>query len=85
MSSLPLTTAHVKVNRQSFSEQFLDGEVSAGGFEWQFKWAFTNGELIVEPSLGRALIEDALLRFLIRDDYILEPGGDYVFTVRAQF
>ncbi len=85
MSSLPLTTAHVKVNRQNFSEQFLDGEVSAGGFEWQFKWAFTSGELIVEPSLGRALIQDALLRFLIRDDYILEPGGDYVFTVRAQF
>ncbi len=85
MSQLPITTAHVRVHRQSFSEQFLDGEVSAGGFEWQFKWAFGRGELSVEPSLGRALIQDALLRFLIKADYNLEPGGDYKFTVRSQF
>jgi len=39
----------------------------------------------VEPSLGRALIQDALLRFLIKADYQLAPGGDYVFTVRAKF
>ena len=48
-------------------------------------WAFDRGELRVEPSLGRALIEDALLRFLVRADYKLEPGGDYNFTVRARF
>ena len=46
---------------------------------------FVRGELRVEPSLGRALIEDALLRFLVRADYKLEPGGDYNFTVRARF
>ena len=63
----------------------MEGEVSAGGFEWTFNWAFARGELTVEPSLGRALIQDALLRFLVRTDYKLEPGGDYNFTVRARF
>ncbi len=85
MSNLPVTTAHVTVHRQSFSEQLLDGEVSAGTFEWQFTWEFGRGELCVEPSLGRALIEDALMRFLLKADYRLEPGGSYMFTVRAKF
>ncbi len=85
MDKLPKTTAHVKVLNQNFNDQCINGEVSAGGFEWQFSWAFGKGELNVEPSLGRALIEDSLLRFLIRTDYNLEPGGDYIFMVRAQF
>ncbi len=85
MSNLPKTNAYVKVNRQSFSDQCLDGEVTAGGFEWKFTWAFGRGELIVEPSLGRALIQDALMRFLLKTDYNLEPGSDYIFTVRAKF
>ncbi len=85
MGTLPATTAHLRVNSQSFAKQCLDGEVTAGGFEWYFSWSFGEGQLVVEPSLGRALIEDALLRFLIRTDYDLEPGGDYIFTVRARF
>ncbi len=85
MSQLPCTTAHLRVYRQSFTEKYLEGEVSAGDFEWEFNWRFDKGELIVEPSLGRALIQDALLKFLIKKDYYLEPGGDYVFTVRAKF
>ncbi|MDP7327516.1 MAG: DUF3146 family protein [Prochlorococcaceae cyanobacterium ETNP7_MAG_30] len=85
MSHLPVTTAHLRVHLQSFVEQRLDGEVSAGGFQWQFSWSFGRGELSVEPSLGRALIQDALLRFLVKADYHLEPGGDYMFTVRARF
>ncbi|HJM80565.1 MAG: DUF3146 family protein [Prochlorococcus sp.] len=85
MSNLPVTTAHLRVHRQSFADKCLDGEVSAGGFKWQFSWAFDRGELSVEPSLGRALIQDALLRFLVKADYHLEPGGDYMFTVRARF
>ena len=85
MSQLPLTKAHLRVHRQSFTEQFLDGEVSAGGFEWQFTWAFGTGVLNVKPSLGRALIEDALMKFLLQADYNLEPGGDYIFNVRAKF
>lgn len=85
MARLPATTAQLRVLRQSFSQRLVEGEVSAGGFHWRFRWAFDRGELNVEPSLGRALIEDALLRFLLRTDYQLEPGGDYAFTVRARF
>ncbi len=85
MNSLPVTTAYLRVNHQSFSEQSLGGEVSAGEFKWQFIWAFGKGELILEPSLGRALIQDALMRFLVKADYHLEAGGDYNFTVRAKF
>ncbi len=85
MSRLPTTTAQLRVLRQSFSQRVLEGEVSAGGFEWTFSWFFDRGELQVEPSLGRALIQDALLRFLLKTDYQLEAGGDYAFSVRAKF
>jgi len=85
VSRLPTTTAQLRVLRQSFSQRLLEGEVSAGGFEWTFCWFFDRGELQVEPSLGRALIQDALLRFLLRTDYQLEAGGDYAFAVRAKF
>lgn len=85
MARLPATTAQLRVLHQSFSSRQLEGEVTAGGFRWTFCWAFDRGELSVEPSLGRALIQDALLRFLLRADYQLEPGGDYAFTVRARF
>jgi hypothetical protein len=85
VSRLPTTTAQLRVLRQSFSQRLLEGEVSAGGFEWTFCWFFDRGELQVEPSLGRALIQDALLRFLLKTDYQLEAGGDYAFAVRARF
>jgi hypothetical protein len=85
MARLPATTAQLRVLRQSFSERLLEGEVSAGGFQWTFRCCFARGQLSVEPSLGRALIQDALLRFLVKVDYQLEPGGDYAFTVRARF
>jgi hypothetical protein len=85
MGRLPATTAQLRVLRQSFSQRLVEGEVCAGGFQWSFSWAFDRGELTVEPSLGRALIHDALLRFLLRTDYQLEAGGDYAFTVRARF
>ena len=84
MAALPATTAYLRVLRQCFQDQCVEGEVAAGGFQWQFCWAFDRGELKVEPSLGRALIQDALFRFLVRTDYRLEPGGDYSFTVRAK-
>ncbi len=79
------TRAHLRIYRQSFATKSIEGEVSAGGFNWQFNWQFSNGQLSVEPPLGRALIQDALLRFLIKADYSLEPGGNYHFTVRAKF
>lgn len=85
MAILPVTNAYLTINKHNFQDQYLDGNVSAGGFDWEFRWAFKKGELIVEPSLGRALIQDALLRFLIKSDYSLEAGSDYVFKVRARF
>ena len=85
MKKKPTTKANIRILRQSFASKSIEGEVSAGDFNWQFNWQFSNGELSVEPPLGRALIQDALLRFLIKTDYSLEPGGDYNFTIRAKF
>lgn len=85
MAHLPVTTAWLRVLHVSVRGRLLQGEVSAGGFHWTFTWRFQTGDLSVEPSLGRALIQDALRRFLVKADYQLEPGGDYAFTVRARF
>ena len=85
MQHKPTTTAHLRVFSQNFSTQSIQGEISAGEFSWEFNWQFSNGELLVEPPLGRALIQDALMRFLIKSDYSLEPGGDYIFTIKAKF
>lgn len=81
---LPETTAHVRITRQSWQLGFLEGEVKAGEFEWQFQWSFRRGKLSVKPSQGRALIQEPLGRFLEQRDYQLEPGGDYAFTIRAE-
>ncbi len=85
MQHNPSTTAHIKIFSQNFNTKSMEGEVSAGDFKWHFNWQFSNGELLLEPPLGRALIQDALLRFLIKTDYYLEPGGDYDFTIKAKF
>lgn len=82
--SVPKTTAYVRILRQSLWEGQIEGEVSAGSYEWSFEWQFRQSRLIVQPSLGRALIRDPLERFLERCDYQLEPGGDYEFIVRAK-
>jgi hypothetical protein len=81
---LPETTAHVRITRQSWQQGSIEGEVRANQFEWSFYWHFRQGELCVEPSLGRALIKEPLGRFLEQKDYQLEPGGDYSFTIRAE-
>ena len=65
MAALPVTTAHLRVQRQSLAAQCLEGDVRAGGFNWQFSWFFDRGELSVEPSLGRALCWLAKIRRLI--------------------
>jgi Protein of unknown function (DUF3146) len=80
---LPTTTAHVRITRQSWQQGQIDGEVQANSFEWRFAWKFRIGELHVEPSLGRALIQEPLGRFLEAKDHQLEPGGDYSFTIRS--
>jgi hypothetical protein len=81
---LPQTTAHVRITRHSWQVGQIEGEVRANQYEWQFAWNFRQGELLVEPSLGRALIREPLGRFLEAKDYQLEPGGDYSFTIRAE-
>jgi hypothetical protein len=80
-----MTTAHVRITYQSWAEGRLAGEIQASDFQWQFQWNFRQGELTLWPSLGQALIKDALNRFLVQRDYQLELGGDYSFTIRAKF
>jgi hypothetical protein len=80
---LPHTTAYVRITYQSWQQGKIEGEVRASEYEWQFQWQFRQGQLSVEPSLGRALIKEPLNRFLERYDYQLEPGSDYSFTIRA--
>ena len=85
MNNQPTTTAYLKIHKQCFNQRKVEGIVRAGDFEWSFIWAFNQGQLLVEPPLGRALIKDALERFLVKTDYKLESGGDYNFIVRAKF
>lgn len=82
---LPKTTARVRVTKQSWQRGTLEGEVLAGDFNWNFSWSFRGGKLAIEPSRGRALIQEPLGRFLEKWDYQLEPGGDYSFTIRGSF
>ena len=85
MKSKPETTVHVSIKEYNFKTRELKGFVEASEFQWNFTWSFNKGKLFVNPPLGRALIEDALLRFLIKNDYELESGSNYKFTVSAKF
>ena len=85
MRSRPETIANVSIKEYCFSKKQISGIVEASQFRWTFTWAFNKGLLIVNPSLGRALIEDALLRFLLKKDYELEAGNEYKFTISAKF
>ena len=85
MKAKPETTAHVSVKEYCFIKKELKGVVKASDFKWQFTWSFGQGVLFVNPPLGRALIEDSLLRFLLKNDYELEAGNDYKFTISAKF
>ena len=85
MSSKPETIANVSVKEYCFSKKQIKGIVEASQFKWSFTWSFNKGILLVHPPLGRALIEDALLRFLLKNDYELESGNEYKFTISAKF
>ena len=85
MRSKPQTIAKVVVKEYCFSRKQIKGVVEASQFKWTFTWFFHKGFLTVNPSLGRALIEDALLRFLLKKDYELEIGNEYKFTISAKF
>ncbi len=85
MKAKPQTIAHVSVKEYCFNKKELKGIVEASQFKWNFTWSFGKGILFVKPPLGRALIEDALLRFLLKKDYELEAGNEYHFTISAKF
>ena len=85
MKAKPETTAHVSIKEYSFTNKEVKGVVEASQFKWNFTWSFGQGILIIKPPLGRALIEDALLRFLLKKDYQLEAGNEYKFTISAKF
>ena len=85
MRPKPETTAHVSVKEYCFIKKQIKGVVEASQFEWNFTWSFDKGLLFINPPLGRALIEDALLRFLLKKDYELEAGNEYKFTISARF
>ena len=85
MKFKPETTVYVSVKEYNFYTKELKGFVEASEFQWNFTWSFTQGKLFVNPPLGRALIEDSLLRFLIKKDYELEAGSNYKFIVSSKF
>jgi hypothetical protein len=78
------TTAYLRITQQSWQLGKIVGEVSAAEYQWQFQWKFRQGKLLIQPSLGRALIQEPLGRFLERSDYQLEAGSNYTFTIRAK-
>ena len=85
MRPKPETIAHVIVKEYCFKKKQINGVVKASQFKWTFTWSFNKGLLLVNPPLGRALIEDPLLRFLLKKDYELEAGNEYKFTISAKF
>ena len=85
MGPKPETIVNLSIEEYSFSKKQIKGIVEASQFKWTFTWSFNKGQLNVNPPLGRALIEDALLRFLLKKDYELETGHEYKFTISAKF
>jgi len=81
----PEMIAYVRVTHLSWQEGLLRGEIETEVYQWQFQWHFKRAKLVVQPSLGRALIYEPLGRFLEHSDYQLEPGSDYQFVLRAKF
>ncbi len=85
MKQKPETTVYLIVKEYNFFNKELKGIVEASDFKWDFTWSFGDGRLFVEPPLGRALIENPLLKFLLQKDYKLESGSSYKFTVSSKF
>ena len=85
MRQKPQTIAHLSISEYSFKKKQINGVVEASQFKRSFTWSFGIGSLSVTPPLGRALIEDSLLRFLLKNDYELESGNEYKFTISAKF
>ncbi len=80
----PATIAHVSITQQCWQLGNIKGEVRAADYTWQFQWRFRYRQLLIKPSLGKALIQEPLGRFLESCDYKLESGSNYTFTIRAK-
>ena len=63
----------------------MKGIVKARNVKRDLKWEIGKGRLIVNPTIGRALIENYLLKFLLKKDYELEAGNEYKFIISAKF
>ena len=85
MRAKPETIANVSIKEYCFSKKQINGVVEARQYKCTFIWSFNKGLLLFNPPLGRALIEDDLLRFLLKKDYQLEAGNEYKFTISAKF
>jgi hypothetical protein len=85
MTGLAETIVYVRITQYSWSQGKIAGEIEAGSYQWQFQWRFREKKLLINPTLGRSLILEPFSRFLERYDYQLELGGDYQFTIKAQF
>ena len=85
MKAKPETIANVSIKECCFIKKKINRSCRSKRFKWYFTWSFGRGILSVTPPLGRALIEDSLLRFLLKKDYELEAGNDYKFTISAKF
>ena len=85
MRSKPETVAYLNVQEYCFAKRQVRGIVKASQFKWQFTWSFSKDLLVIQPPLGRALIENSLLRFLLKNDYELEAGSEYNFIISAKF
>ena len=85
MGSKPETIANISVKECCFSKKQIKGIVEASQFKWTFTWSFNKGLLTINPPLGRALIENALLRFFLKKDYELEAGREYKLTISSKF
>ena len=85
MRGKPETIAYLSVKEYCFTKKQIKGIVKASQFKWHFTWSFGDGLLVLAPPLGRALIENALLRFLLNKDYELETGSEYKFIISSKF
>ena len=85
MRQKPETIANLSVIEYCFSKKQIKGVVEASQFKWTFTWSFNKNLLLVNPPLGKALIENALLKFLLKKDYELEAGNEYKFIISARF
>ena len=85
MPPKPETIAKINIQEYCFSKKQIKGVVEASNFKWTFIWSFNKGSLLVNPPLGRALIENALLRFFLKKDYELEAGREYKLTISSKF